>query len=62
MEGCTSELRDELLDWDDALPYEALKQSEYHSERADLAICLGTSLRVQVCLIIRLEIDSHFLF
>lgn len=41
-------LQDELLDWEDELPEPDLEISRAHCRRADLAICLGTSLRVQV--------------
>eukprot|EP01126_Amoeba_proteus_P044385 TRINITY_DN492_c0_g2_i1.p1 TRINITY_DN492_c0_g2~~TRINITY_DN492_c0_g2_i1.p1 ORF type:complete len:267 (-),score=45.50 TRINITY_DN492_c0_g2_i1:538-1338(-) len=45
--GCEGKLVDELLDWEDALPNDALEVAEEHCRRADLAICLGTSLRVE---------------
>jgi len=44
---CGSHLRDCLLDWDSQLPELDLARAEEHSLRADLAICLGTTLRVQ---------------
>lgn len=47
-EGCEGKLKDELLDWEDALPDDALEAAEEHCKRADLALCLGTSLRVTV--------------
>jgi len=43
---CDGKLRDELLDWEDALPKEDLEDAEEQCERADLSLCLGTSLRV----------------
>lgn len=48
MEECSGELVDELLDWEDNLPPGDLLISEEHCKRADLSLCLGTSLRVQV--------------
>jgi mono-ADP-ribosyltransferase sirtuin 6 len=44
---CNGPLHDFLLDWDDALPEDQLELAEEHSKKADLIICLGTSLRVQ---------------
>ena len=45
-EVCSGDLRDTLLDWDDPLPEIDLARSERECERADLVICLGTSLRI----------------
>lgn len=45
-EECSGELRDTLLDWEDPLPADDLQRSETECEKADLAICLGTSLRI----------------
>src|SRR5262249_50292618 len=47
MSNCRGKLRDLLLDWDDALPDKDLELALEHSRKADLAICLGTSLRVR---------------
>eukprot|EP01119_Soliformovum_irregulare_P024351 TRINITY_DN8709_c0_g1_i2.p1 TRINITY_DN8709_c0_g1~~TRINITY_DN8709_c0_g1_i2.p1 ORF type:complete len:433 (-),score=88.16 TRINITY_DN8709_c0_g1_i2:20-1318(-) len=44
---CGEELKDTLLDWDDALPDEDYERSQEEASRADLVLCLGTSLRVQ---------------
>lgn len=52
VEGCQGKLKDELLDWEDALPDDALEAAEEHCKRADLALCLGTSLRVTVSLLV----------
>jgi NAD+-dependent protein deacetylase sirtuin 6 len=41
------DLCDTLLDWEDPLPVDDLERSERHCDQADLAICLGTSLRIQ---------------
>jgi len=38
---------DTLLDWNDALPESHYTLAEKHSKKADLIVCLGTSLRVQ---------------
>jgi NAD+-dependent protein deacetylase sirtuin 6 len=45
-EVCSEDLRDTLLDWEDPLPEDDLERSERECEKADLAICLGTSLRI----------------
>lgn len=41
------ELRDTLLDWEDPLPEDDLARAEYHCTKADLVLCLGTSLRIE---------------
>ncbi|GMH35465.1 hypothetical protein BSKO_03333 [Bryopsis sp. KO-2023] len=43
---CSGGLRDHILDWDDALPEAELQKSEEHAQKADLAVCLGTSLQI----------------
>lgn len=45
-ELCSGDLRDTLLDWEDPLPEGDLERSETECEKADLAICFGTSLRI----------------
>jgi hypothetical protein len=35
---------DQCLDWDDSLPFSELQMAERQSSKADLALCLGTSL------------------
>ena len=42
--SCFGPLHDHCLDWDNALPEDELEQAERHSSKADLALCLGTSL------------------
>jgi mono-ADP-ribosyltransferase sirtuin 6 len=41
---CSGQLHDNCLDWDDALPVDELELAEEHTAKADLALCLGTSL------------------
>jgi NAD+-dependent protein deacetylase sirtuin 6 len=43
---CNGDLRDTLLDWEDPLPEDDLERSEMHCKKADLILCLGTSLRI----------------
>lgn len=43
-DACGGALKDNCLDWDNALPVDELEQTERHAARADLALCLGTSL------------------
>ena len=40
-------MRDQVLDWDDALPEAELKLAEAHSRRADVALTIGTSLQIK---------------
>jgi len=44
--ACLGPLIDHCLDWDNALPEDELDLAEKHAGRADLALCLGTSLIV----------------
>eukprot|EP01083_Nonionella_stella_P218701 784020_1 len=46
-EFCRGELRDNCLDWDNALPDAELDRADDHHRRADLAICIGSSLRIR---------------
>jgi mono-ADP-ribosyltransferase sirtuin 6 len=43
---CGGSMRDQVLDWDDALPPRELELAEQHSSKADLVITLGTSLQI----------------
>lgn len=45
-EVCSGALRDTLLDWEDPLPEADLERSEAECAKADLVLCLGTSLRI----------------
>ena len=45
--GCSGDLRDTILDWDDALPEEDWDRSQDECEAADLVLTLGTSLRIE---------------
>eukprot|EP00538_Stauroneis_constricta_P013573 CAMPEP_0119555088 /NCGR_PEP_ID=MMETSP1352-20130426/7408_1 /TAXON_ID=265584 /ORGANISM="Stauroneis constricta, Strain CCMP1120" /LENGTH=319 /DNA_ID=CAMNT_0007601799 /DNA_START=62 /DNA_END=1018 /DNA_ORIENTATION=- len=47
VESCGGDLLDTLLDWEDLLPEDDLERSESHCEKSDLALCLGTSLRIE---------------
>lgn len=46
-ESCGGALRDILLDWEDELPEEDFERATDQCVRADLVICLGTSLRIE---------------
>lgn len=46
-DNCGGDLRDTLLDWEDALPEDDFARATEECEKADLAICLGTSLRIE---------------
>ena len=41
-------LTDWILDWDDELPKEEMDKADWHSKKADLALCLGTSLQISL--------------
>ena len=45
--GCGYPLRDTLLDWDTPLPELEFERAIEAHKQADLAICLGTSLRIR---------------
>jgi NAD+-dependent protein deacetylase sirtuin 6 len=45
--NCTGPLHDTLLDWEDPLPEEDFERSQEECEKADLVLCLGTSLRIE---------------
>ena len=44
---CHGQLRDTLLDWEDALPEADWYRAQMECSKADLIICLGTSLRIE---------------
>lgn len=43
---CGSKLTDTVLDWEDALPPKEMNPSEKHCRKADVILCLGTSLQI----------------
>ncbi|KAL7472459.1 hypothetical protein ACHAXS_012746 [Conticribra weissflogii] len=44
---CPGRLKDTLLDWEDALPDEDWGRAQEECTKADLILCLGTSLRIE---------------
>mmetsp|Transcript_10585 Transcript_10585/g.38917 ORF Transcript_10585/g.38917 Transcript_10585/m.38917 type:complete len:443 (+) Transcript_10585:219-1547(+) len=44
---CRGRLHDQCLDWDNALPEAELKRTESEMRKADLVLCLGTSLQIR---------------
>ncbi|ESO89974.1 hypothetical protein LOTGIDRAFT_83936, partial [Lottia gigantea] len=46
---CRGRLHDAILDWEDSLPDHDLNLADYHSGKADLSLCLGTSLQIIPC-------------
>lgn len=45
-EGCRGRLRDTVLDWEQPLPESEGKKSVDFARRAELVVCVGTSLRI----------------
>lgn len=45
--GCGGDLRDTILDWDDALPVRDWEWAQDEFSAADLCLALGTSLRIE---------------
>lgn len=43
---CRGHLRDTILDWEDDLPVGELEMAQQFAAKADLCICLGTSLQI----------------
>ncbi|KAK3238357.1 ditrans,polycis-polyprenyl diphosphate synthase, partial [Cymbomonas tetramitiformis] len=43
---CEGHLRDQVLDWEDALPKQELQSAERNCREAGLSLCLGTSLLI----------------
>jgi len=44
---CGGALTDWILDWNDELPKEEMDRADVNSKKADLALCLGTSLQIK---------------
>lgn len=44
---CGGDLLDTLLDWEDALPEDDFERATIECAKADLVLCLGTSLRIE---------------
>ncbi|KAH7315095.1 hypothetical protein KP509_21G033800 [Ceratopteris richardii] len=44
--SCNARLKDTVLDWEDALPPKELVPAEEHCKKADVILCLGTSLQI----------------
>lgn len=52
-------LKDQVLDWEDALPEEQLQAAEDHANTADLVLCLGTSLQIRPICNLPLNTKRH---
>ncbi|CAN0875113.1 NAD-dependent protein deacetylase SRT1 [Linum grandiflorum] len=44
--NCGAQLKDTVLDWEDALPDKEMLPAEKHCRMADVVLCLGTSLQI----------------
>uniref|UniRef100_A0A0E0P6K7 protein acetyllysine N-acetyltransferase n=1 Tax=Oryza rufipogon TaxID=4529 RepID=A0A0E0P6K7_ORYRU len=44
--NCGARLKDTVLDWEDALPPEEMDAAKEQCQKADLVLCLGTSLQI----------------
>jgi len=44
--NCRGKLRDTILDWEDKLPVQDLNDGEAEARKADLSLCLGTTLQI----------------
>jgi mono-ADP-ribosyltransferase sirtuin 6 len=47
MGSCPGKLKDTLLDWENLLPQTEWDRAQEECLRADLVLCLGTSLRIE---------------
>jgi mono-ADP-ribosyltransferase sirtuin 6 len=47
MGSCPGKLKDTLLDWEDMLPQTEWNRAQEECSRANLVLCLGTSLRIE---------------
>lgn len=45
--GCSGELQDTILDWEDELPVEDWAISQDQCQKSDLILAIGTSLRIE---------------
>jgi mono-ADP-ribosyltransferase sirtuin 6 len=47
LDGCGGALKDRVCDWTSILPPDEFDRAVHHHRQAELAICLGTSLRIR---------------
>ncbi|TVU13363.1 hypothetical protein EJB05_40415 [Eragrostis curvula] len=54
--NCGARLKDTVLDWEDALPPEEMNSAKEHCRTADLVLCLGTRLGIDILVPCSLQI------
>lgn len=58
-DACGGRLTDNILDWESPLPEDELDATIQHTERADLVVCMGTSLRITPVCDLPEQVQSH---
>ena len=54
--NCNTELKDTIVNFNESLPVNAIHQAKYHTSKADVCLCLGSSLQVKPAMLFPLAI------